>query len=97
VTNAPPFDDPGSQYTQRSLTVSPTAGNAQAANTVMQTAGPWPSYAYDTNVPGNGERTVRAVKRFESREPSGGAQSSPGAGAGPGAAAAAMGGGAPTQ
>lgn len=77
VTTAPPFDDPGSQYTQRSLTISPTTGNAQAANTVMQTAGPWPAYSYDTNVPGDGVSTVKAVTRFENREPP--AQSSTGA------------------
>ena len=76
VTTAPPFDDPGSEYTQRSLTISPTAGNAQVANTVMQTAGPWPAYSYDTNVPGDGVSMVKAVNRFENREPP--AQSSTG-------------------
>ena len=76
VTAAPPFDDPGSQYTQRSLTISPSAGNAEAANTVMQTPGPWPAYSSDTNVPGDGVSTVKAVTRFENREPS--AQSSAG-------------------
>ena len=76
VTAPPPFDDPGSQYSQRSLTISPTAGNAEAINTVMQTAGPWPAYSSDTNVAADGVSTVKAVNRFENREPS--AQSSAG-------------------
>jgi hypothetical protein len=98
VTSAPPFDDPGSQYARRSLTVSPTTGNAQAINTVMQTAGPWPAYSYDTNVPGDGESAVKAIKRFEGRDPSsGGAQSSPGAAAGASPGAGGMSGGAATQ
>jgi hypothetical protein len=62
----PPFDDPFANYTQRSLTVSPTSGNAQAANEVLQTATPWPRYSSNTNIPGNGARMVGAVHNFES-------------------------------
>ena len=61
-----PFDDPFSDYTQRSLTISPGAGNAQAANLALQTATPWPRYSNDTNIPGNGSQMVRAVHEFES-------------------------------
>lgn len=62
----PPFDDPFADYTQRSLTIAPGAGNAQAANTALQAATPWPRYSQDTNISGNGAQMVRAVNEFES-------------------------------
>jgi hypothetical protein len=62
----PPFDDPFADYTQRSLTVSPSSGNAQAANEVLQTATPWPRYSSNTSIPGNGARMAGAVQHFES-------------------------------
>jgi hypothetical protein len=62
----PPFDDPFADYTQRSLTISPGAGNAQAANLALQTATPWPPHSRNTNIPANGARMVRAVQQFES-------------------------------
>jgi hypothetical protein len=62
----PPFDDPFADYTQRTLTVSPGAGNAQAANLALQTATPWPAHSRNTNIPANGARMVRAVQQFES-------------------------------
>ena len=46
-----PWDDPFADYTQRILTVSPTAGNAQAANVVLQTATPWPRYSQQHHHP----------------------------------------------
>ena len=52
-------------YTMRSLLISPGAGNAQAANTVMQTVTPWPRYSGDTNIPGNGAQAARAIKEYE--------------------------------
>jgi len=62
----PPFDDPFADYTQRSLTISPGAGNAQAAAVALQTATTWPRYSSNTNIPGNGARMVGAVHNFES-------------------------------
>ena len=62
----PPFDDPFFDYTQRSLFINPTSGNAQAANTALETATPWPRYSSNTNIPGNGAQMVRAVHEFES-------------------------------
>ena len=62
---ATPFDDPFLPYTQRILTVSPTAGNAQAANVALQTATPWPRHAFNTHIPGNGAQMVRAIHEFE--------------------------------
>ena len=62
----PPFDDPFADYTQRSLLISQGSGNAQAANTALQTATPWPRYSNNTNIPGNGAQMVRAINQFES-------------------------------
>jgi hypothetical protein len=62
----PPWDDPFAAYTQRTIAINPTAGNAQAANEVLQTATPWPRYSSNTNIPGNGPRMVGAVHNFES-------------------------------
>ncbi len=61
-----PFDDPFSDYTQRSPTISPGAGNSEAANLALQTATPWPRYSNDTSIPGNGAQMVKAVNDFES-------------------------------
>ena len=62
----PLWDDPFADYTQRTIAINPTAGNAQAANEVLQTATPWPRYSSNTNIPGNGARMVGAVQHFES-------------------------------
>jgi hypothetical protein len=62
----PPFDDPSYDYTHRRLTISPGAGNAQAANLALQTATPWPRYSRDTNIPGNGAQMTKAIHEFES-------------------------------
>jgi hypothetical protein len=61
-----PFDDPSADYTRRSVTISPGAGNAQAANTALQTATPWPRYSQNTNIPGNGAQMTKAIHEFES-------------------------------
>ena len=60
-----PFDDPSAGYTQRSLTISPATGNAQAANLAMQTSGPWPRSAQYTRISGNGSLMVTAVQNYE--------------------------------
>jgi hypothetical protein len=86
-----PFDDPLAEYTQRSLTISPTSGNAQAANLAMQTSGPWPRSSQYTSIPGNGPLTVKAVQNYESGS---GAAASASSG---GAASAGAAGGAPTS
>ena len=68
-----PFDDPFSDYTQRSPTISPGAGNAQAANLALQTATPWPRYSSNTNIPGNGAQMVKrsTLSRAAGVRPSG--------------------------
>jgi hypothetical protein len=88
------FDDPTADYLQRTALVSPTGGDAQAANIAMQTSTPWPRYSNNTNIPANGARVVKAVNRYESGSSGAGASDSatPGA-ANPGGSA----GGGPTN
>ena len=61
----PPWDNPFDNYTQRIVTISPGAGNTQAANQALQTATPWPRYSNDTNIPGDGQNMARAVQQYE--------------------------------
>jgi hypothetical protein len=61
----PPFDDPFAPYVQRSETVTPSAGNALAANEAIQIIDPWPRHAYDTRIPGDGQRMADAVERYQ--------------------------------
>jgi hypothetical protein len=99
----PPFDDPFADYTQRSLTITQTAGNAQAADLALQTDTPWPRYSKNTNIPGNGARMVRAINQFESgkrpnpgsSESGGGTSSGSEGGGGPGGGMGGASGGAP--
>ena len=74
-----PFDNPTAEYTQRSLTISPTSGNAQAANLAIQTSTPWPRNSWNTRIPGNGPLMVNAVETYQSG-PGGGTPSSAAAG-----------------
>ncbi|MBV8443848.1 MAG: hypothetical protein JO312_25400 [Hyphomicrobiales bacterium] len=83
-----PFDDPTADYTQRSLTISPTTGNAQAANLAIQTGTPWPRDSQYTRIPGNGSQMVRAVENFESGTGGGPPASAAGASIGPASAGA---------
>jgi hypothetical protein len=61
----PPFDDPFATYLQRSQTISLGAGNAKEANAAIHVIDPWPAYAYDTRIPGNGQRMAEAVERYQ--------------------------------
>ena len=60
------FDAPFADYQQRTIMVATTGGDAVAANTALQTATPWPRYANDTNIPGDGARLAKVVQRYES-------------------------------
>jgi hypothetical protein len=70
------FDDPSADYLQRTALVSTSGGDAQAANTAMQTATPWPRYSNDTNIPANGARIVKAINRYETGSAGAGASDS---------------------
>jgi hypothetical protein len=67
-----PFDDPTAEYTQRTMLVSTSGGDAQAANTAMQTASPWPRNVMNTSIPANGPLMVKAIQRYESGSSSSG-------------------------
>jgi hypothetical protein len=58
------FDDPFTDYLQRSVTISTGAGNAADANVAIQTIDPWPPYVGNTHIPGDGRRMVGAVERM---------------------------------
>ncbi|MCP8937856.1 hypothetical protein NK718_04960 [Alsobacter sp. SYSU M60028] len=69
-------------YWERSDTISSTAGDAVAANMVMQMTDPWPPNSRNTNIPFDGERMQRAVERYRAGG-SGGGASAPGVSTGP--------------
>ena len=58
-----PFDN----YAQRSDTLTLGAGNARDRNTVIHMINPWPPYAFDRRIPGNGARAARAAECYEAR------------------------------
>jgi hypothetical protein len=83
-----PWDDEFAQYGQRITTISPSAGNTQAANQAIQTINPWPRYAFNRHISTDAAVGVRAVHGYEN-----GAQSSGGGGSSAAAAAPSGGGG----
>src|SRR4029079_5800297 len=54
-----PFDE----YFQRTDRVTLGAGDAKEANTATHVIDPWPPYAGNRHIPGNGERMSAAVER----------------------------------
>jgi len=90
------FDDPFNDYLQRSDTILLGAGNANDANSAIHTITPWPPYAYRTQIPDDGRRSVDSVERmyrtpdpFERQGAGTGAGSTgPGGGSGPGSSLA---------
>jgi hypothetical protein len=64
-SGGPPFDDPFTQYTQRTQTITLGAGDAKEANAAIHVIDPWPRYAYDTHIPGDGARMADAVERYQ--------------------------------
>lgn len=55
-----PFHD----YLLRANTITMSAGNAQEVNTRIHEIDPWPQYAGNTRIVGNGERMAGAVERY---------------------------------
>jgi hypothetical protein len=55
-----PFDE----YLERSDTITLGAGDAKEANTATHVIDPWPRYAGDRRIPGNGERMSGAIERY---------------------------------
>jgi len=61
------WDDPFSQYVERSITIAPGAGNAKDANAAIHTIDPWPPYVGHTRIPTSGRRAVGAVEQMYRR------------------------------
>jgi hypothetical protein len=57
------------QYTQRSDTITLSAGNAQDVNTRVQETDPWPRNVGDKRIAVNGERMANAVNRYRHQGP----------------------------
>ncbi len=58
-----------SQYLERNEGVTLSAGDAVAQNKAVQMIDPWPLYAGQTNIPGNGERLLVALKKYRENKP----------------------------
>jgi hypothetical protein len=59
------YENPAAQYVHRSDTVTLSAGNAKDVNAAVQVVDPWPPHVGDPRIPGNGERMVGAVGRYQ--------------------------------
>ena len=51
-------------YLKRRDTMTLEAGDAQAWNKTVHTADPWPPYAMNNNIPGDGRRTAVVMQRY---------------------------------
>ena len=59
------YENPGAQYVHRSDTVTLSAGNAKDVNAATQVIDPWPRNVGNRRIPGNGERMVGAVQKYQ--------------------------------
>jgi len=75
------YENPAAQYVHRSDTVTLSAGNAKDVNAVVHVIDPWPPYVGNRRIPGNGERMVGAVNRYQ--RPQAARSQSPGQGGQP--------------
>jgi hypothetical protein len=82
VCHAQIFNDPFAEYAERTITISPGAGNAKDANAALHAIDPWPAYAGYTRVPGRGEHAVSSIVRLN-RFPNPFLAQQPGFGVGP--------------
>jgi hypothetical protein len=51
-------------YVKRRDTITFAAGEAQAWNSVVHTADPWPPYVMNTRIHGDGQRTQAVIQRY---------------------------------
>jgi hypothetical protein len=59
------YENPAAQYVNRSDTITLSAGNAKDVNAATHVIDPWPRNVKDRRIPGNGERMVGAVQRYQ--------------------------------
>lgn len=64
AARAADVDDIAAPYLQRTDSIAAGAGNAKAVNTVTHMLDPWPPYAGNRRIPGNGQRMSGAVERY---------------------------------
>lgn len=64
-------------YLKHSDTVTISAGDAQAWNKTIHTVDPWPPYVMDTQIPGDGRRTARVIRRYTNGEQDAGTPAPP--------------------
>ena len=64
AARAADVDDIAAPYLQRTDSIAAGAGNAKAVNSVTHVLDPWPPYAGNRRIPGNGERMSGAVERY---------------------------------
>ncbi len=85
------YQNPAIPYVQRTDTVTFGASNTQDVNSAVQTIDPWPRYAGDRRIQGNGARMVGAVERYEgsAKSQTPGSSTNPNGGAPPAAPAGA--------
>jgi hypothetical protein len=73
-------------YVERRDTITLRAGDAQAWNKTIHVADPWPPYAMNTQIPGDGQRTAVVIQRYSTGAGDAGSAPSTGAAGSPGAA-----------
>jgi hypothetical protein len=64
AVRAADVDDIAAPYLQRTDSIAAGAGNAKAVNSVTHMLDPWPPYAGNRRIPGNGQRMSGAVERY---------------------------------
>jgi len=59
------WDTPWSEYGQRTDSVTVGAGNAKEANSAVHAIDPSPRASRNRNIPANGERMSRVIRRYQ--------------------------------
>jgi hypothetical protein len=59
------WDTPWSEYGQRTDSVTIGAGNAKEANSAIHAVDPRPPSSRNRNIPANGERMFRVIRRYQ--------------------------------
>ena len=59
------WDTPWSEYGQRTDSVTAGAGDAKEANSAIHAIDPRPRASRNRNIPGNGERMSRVIRRYQ--------------------------------
>jgi hypothetical protein len=62
----PPFENPATEYLQRTDTITLSAGNAKNANAVVHIIDPWPRHVTNRRIPANGERMAHTMEHYKS-------------------------------